>query len=246
MLFGLNKLLFFRFVQKKLKLFVFLVSFCFLFSSLTIFAAWKDAVVEASNQIESIVSNIGVLQQYSYLLSKLRSDNRHEVKQGVKKLLPMLVRQKASTSNQKILNCIEELVSRLIFIQESIDNEPLENLRVNIEQHFRGFFRDDFANIEFHEKPGGIQLGQKARITLRSLHDPIDYYVKTHRGGVLSPTMTSGSSGPRAVDPRELFVYRVFELIGLTPETHFFFGEGGAKDFYIATKEAGFDELAHK
>lgn len=58
--------------------------------------------------------------------------------------------------------------------------------------------------------------------------------------------MSSGSAGSKEVDLRELFVYKVFEMIGVAPEVHFLFGEEGVTDCYIVTKDAGFDELAQE
>jgi hypothetical protein len=38
---------------------------------------------------------------------------------------------------------------------------------------------------------------------------------------------------------KELLVYRILELLGVGPETHFFYFD--VKDFYIATKDVGYD-----
>lgn len=180
-------------------------------------------------------------KQYMTWLSNLHSSNDIVFVKELKELFGQIVCNGLPAGISTDLYFF--ITNTLGNILGEIKNAPMLRLKEKVTQYFRDYFGERFEDIEFFEKPGGIQLGQKARITLRDSPHTIDYYIKTHRGGLLSPTQSSGSVGPRPVDPKELFVYKVFELIGCAPETHFFFGEGGAMDCYIATKDAGFNEL---
>jgi hypothetical protein len=68
----------------------------------------------------------------------------------------------------------------------------------------------------------------------------VTYYAKTHRGGFKADL--SGTTYP--VDLKELLVYRILELLGIGPETHFFYND--VKEFYIATKDVAYDVVSKK
>jgi hypothetical protein len=181
--------------------------------------------------------------QAENLLRNLMAENPHIVKKAITDLISFLIKQKSRVDNPALIARFGEVQDMLFLVQEEIRNEPLNNLRLTTERYFRGLFNDELEDITFRESLGGTHLTQIARIILRG-QAPVDYYIKTHGGGLLSPTRSSGSAGPEPVDPKELFVYKVFELIGITPETHFFFED--AKNFYIAIKDAGFSEITHR
>jgi hypothetical protein len=173
-------------------------------------------------------------------LASLKHANDIQARKTLTQLLIALYGFSDDLSTLPIKDCLNRTSTLLTFLYQ----EPTHTLQIQAEQYFRDHFGSNFVGVEFFEKRGGIQLGKRARITLKDRQHPIDYYVKTHRGGLLASIVTSISAGPKLVDPKELFVYKVFELIGLTPETHFFFDS--AQEFYIATKDAGFDELLQK
>jgi hypothetical protein len=255
-LLGLKKLLFFCFTQKRFKLFILsiVVSSCFLFSHFAVFAVslstyYELQVASLEARFDKISPDLNLteteLRSYGIWFSNLHSTNDHIFKRALK-TLHLSMDRKAPDLTVSFAPGYYSITRELANILGEIGEAPLVNLRKKIFSYFGEFFGDNLVSIEFFERPGGVQLGQRARITLRGIPNTIDYYVKTHRGGLRSPTMTSGSADPKPVDPKELFVYKVLELIGLTPETHFLFGEEGATDFYIATKDAGFDELTRE
>ena len=236
------KTLLFCFMQKRLKLFILsaLVLSCFLFFHSGTFAiSFATYYAEKVGYLEEHIKGIFNLndeetrkteQQYIIWLSNLHSQNDTEFKKALKGLFLDISRKAPppGCSTELYYSTIRELAT----IQTEINAAPVIKLQAELTRFFQRYFGENFVSIEFLEKRGGIQLGLKARITLRNSPNKIDYYVKTHRGGLLSPTMSSGSAAQKPVDLKELFVYKVFELIGLTPETHLFFGEN-ANDFYM-------------
>jgi hypothetical protein len=100
------------------------------------------------------------------------------------------------------------------------------------------FLAQRFPNataVRFFPKLAGVQLGTRAHVTLPD-GELLNYYMKTHSGG----KVTSASSAARAVDPRELLVYKVLEHLGVGCETHFF--HRSIEDVFIATLDAGHAE----
>ena len=89
-------------------------------------------------------------------------------------------------------------------------------------------------SIEFDIKKGGDQLGRIMRLKYVDYESQeehlIQYYIKTHHGG-----SKSGQSRENPVDPKELFIYKVLEFIGLGPKVYFFFNQLSNATFYIAT-----------
>ncbi len=91
----------------------------------------------------------------------------------------------------------------------------------------------DFA-VDIGYKLGGVQLGNTVTISKES-EKSITYHVKTHSDGLAS----GKSAAATIVNPVELMVYKILERIGIGCESHFFGRD--AKNFYIATKDTGFD-----
>jgi hypothetical protein len=257
-----KKLLFLDFIKKQVKLLItILISSYFLIFSLNVYATWQEELLEVITRIENTILPAlyarGLNEQERNkcmdLLSQLRrSNNIHLTKHVLKKLtntLDIFKEFSNSITPPPIeSNDINDIILRIITITRHINSIHIYELRERIEQYFRSIevFGDTVEQIEFFEKSSGVQLGQRVRIGFTD-GSQVFYHVKTHRGGLLSTTVTGQSSaGLKEVDLKELFVYKVFERLGISPETHIFFGKGGAKDFYIATKDAGFDELTHQ
>ncbi len=100
------------------------------------------------------------------------------------------------------------------------------------------FLAQRFPNataLQFFPKHDGVQLGTRAHVTLPD-GELLKYYIKTHSGGKLA----SVSSAAKAIDPRELLVYKVLEHLGVGCETHFF--HRSFEDVFIATLDASHAE----
>ena len=95
------------------------------------------------------------------------------------------------------------------------------------------------SEVSFLEKKGGVQLGERIRITLPD-RGHLLYHVKTHSEGRLSEKSTA----PKLVNPQELLAYKILELLGFGCEVHFF--EKSPEDVYIATLDASFVNQAKK
>ena len=100
-------------------------------------------------------------------------------------------------------------------------------------------------SIEFDIKNGGDQLGSIMRLKYVDYESQeehlIQYYIKTHHGG-----SKGGQSRENPVDPKELFIYKVLEFIGLGPKVYFFFNQLSNATFYIATQDVGFSRSNEK
>ena len=147
-----------------------------------------------------------------------------------------ILRRSFSLFARKRRDCIE--VQNFFYDLEDLAEQvvalPLERLK--------GYSQDFFSNlfpscaISFRPKMNGVQLG-----TLAILKFPdggeVRYFVKTHSLG--SHLSSLQSAGEEPVQPTELLCYRILELLDLGPEA-FFFGQN-EKNFYIATRDSGYN-----
>lgn len=97
------------------------------------------------------------------------------------------------------------------------------------------------SKIDFKPKQGGSRAGIVVTVTCND--EETNYYMKTyHRAG--SSISLQNSSKRHLPDLREMFVYRLLELIGVGPVVFFPFYAGSTYIHYIATKEVSeFKEL---
>ena len=72
-------------------------------------------------------------------------------------------------------------------------------------------------NFIFIPKRNGDQLEEFIDLILKN-GKKIRYFIKTHRHGT-----TKTSSSTKDVDLKEVFIYKVLELLGIGEETHFFY-----------------------
>ena len=89
------------------------------------------------------------------------------------------------------------------------------------------------------DKEGGVQVGIQVFIKLLDEEQnerEIVYYTKTHHGGARN----EDDSESQRVDLKELLIYNILRLSRFGPEFHFFYDD--IKDFYIATKDEGYDD----
>ena len=248
---------FFYFKLKKFKLFFvsLLVFLCFLFPTVSSFACLEeltDIITAIENNILPHFSQEEGQDCKTHIAPEnLSFENIHLTKQWIKKLLLILrdlpFPEDLPPNSELFFRNMHVIPQRLGKVAEYLTNEPLMRLEAKTKEYFSQLFANsNLDNINFTTKKNGIQLGTIATITFSDDKPPVKYYIKTHRGGWLrpaSPTKTSiYSAAPKQVDPKELFVYKVFELLDIGSEVHFFCGGGDAKEFYIATKDAGFSE----
>jgi hypothetical protein len=99
------------------------------------------------------------------------------------------------------------------------------------------FFTNHFTgcSVRFSPKVGGLQQGIQAHVTVSNAKI-LKYHIKSHSGGRLA----SNSSEPKCVDPRELFIYKVLEYLGVGCEV--FFLHRSFQEIFIATLDAGHAE----
>jgi len=108
--------------------------------------------------------------------------------------------------------------------------------------------KQGMINIEvvFSDREGrGVQLSQVAVVNYQKQSGEkhsIKYHVKTHQHG-----STSESRSNKPVDIKELFVYKVFEFIGIGPKSHFIINPLSASGgLFIATQDASFTKIPTK
>ena len=94
------------------------------------------------------------------------------------------------------------------------------------------FFESKFPNstITTSDKMNGDQLGEVVKVTEPN-GESTRYFVKTHSAG----KKAEKSSAAKKVNPKELFVYKVLEYLGVGPKTYFT-GRSDT-DIYIITKD---------
>lgn len=108
-----------------------------------------------------------------------------------------------------------------------------ENFSLSLQNTTKAYFQKTFPgrDITFHTKYEGKQAG--CIVCLKDKTSEDFYYVKTHSKG---RKVLATDYKPSAVDSKEMFLYKLFELLGLTPEVHFF--HDSLTDFYIVTRDA--------
>ena len=125
-------------------------------------------------------------------------------------------------------------------------NAQIEPLEEAARSHFKELYNKDnkklLAEPEFFTKKGGDQLGRTMRITYENTQTQkkhtVQYYIKTHQYG-----SKSGKSSTKPLDPKELFIYKVLEYVGLGPKVEFCLNPLSPGGFYIATQDCSFSEL---
>jgi len=102
-----------------------------------------------------------------------------------------------------------------------------------IEESTINFFERMYpnCNIKLTYKTKGVQLGTVAKVKTSDGRE-LDYYVKTHSGGLIS----ANSASAKIVSPQELMVYKILELLGIGCESYFFGRDG--RNMYVATLSA--------
>lgn len=122
-------------------------------------------------------------------------------------------------------------------LKKEIDNLPRQQFQNKASEYFiKNFGAKD---VFFKDKMGGDQLGNRIIVNFKDGQE-ITYHAKTHRGGLKS----QHSSSSQPVDLKELLIYKILEFSGIGSETHFFYDD--IKNFYIATKDVGYDDKKMK
>lgn len=134
------------------------------------------------------------------------------------------------------------------FVLFNYANAEPEHLKNAARQYFTQLFSEQnkkILQIDFAPKPDGDQLGQKMFIQYQAPDSEnklrIAYYVKTHQHG-----SNSRASSSKSVDAKELFIYKVFEYIGIGPKAYFFFNPLSVGGFFIATQDMSFTKQPNK
>ncbi len=137
--------------------------------------------------------------------------------------------------NKEIAKENHEISNQILLMIARINADVSTLPDVMIENKIREYFKHIGHVLEIKDKGegNGVQFGKIAFIKTGE-GKILQYYVKTHRLGLLSQT---GSSA-KPVDLKEPFAYKFLEICGIAPEVHFFYDDD--KYFYIATKNEGY------
>ena len=98
----------------------------------------------------------------------------------------------------------------------AVVNKKNDHLRTLARKYFKDYYKDQEIKFAFIPKKNCDQLGELVDLTLRN-GQQIRYFIKTHRHG-----STKNSSSAKDVDMKEVFIYKVLELLGIGEEAHFF------------------------
>lgn len=117
----------------------------------------------------------------------------------------------------------------------------MQRLEATSTKYFCELYQIPPSSIRYTDKEEGKQIGAIANIT-DSKGNLTKFFIKSQRRGRRREEY--GDVIPKPVDTRELFVYKVLEYLSVCPEVHFFAYD--EKDFYVAVKDAIFDEKTNK
>jgi hypothetical protein len=170
------------------------------------------------------------------VLADIRIPFDNPTKRNVIRQLTRFMEVQTSTRKD---DAFEALDTAILKFNREIKRTHRERLEEHTKRYFSLMFPE--SKISFEIKRGGDQLGSVVIIT-PTLGSAIKYYVKTHSAGLKSEQ----SSAAKQINPIELMVYKVLELLGIGCEVHFFGRD--ELNFYIATRDAnecgGFTEYS--
>ena len=128
------------------------------------------------------------------------------------------------------------------------------------------YFRDEcdafhgcqVFQVLFEPKAEGVQMGTKAVVHFTDdARPPVTFHVKTHQHYAAQRSHSSDSFGTPSsdrakLDLKELFVYKVLELMGVGAKVHFIMHQKQAdmafqhNALFIATQDAGYSQFPEK
>lgn len=136
-------------------------------------------------------------------------------------------------SKKRILDDVRKKYSQLttlsLKIRDDLDALPNVMIESKIREYFEGMNIGKVLSID--ENQNGVQLKRIVTVQSSLSERPVNWYVKTHAGGLLRETKKSTS---KPVDPIELLTYKILEHSGYGTEAHFFYDD--ERNFYIGTK----------
>jgi len=139
-------------------------------------------------------------------------------------------------------------ISQLLFSYINARPEIIDDVATNyFEERFKRENKRFVKEPIFTSKRDGDQMGKMMTIfyqeagEAKSEHQ-ISYYIKTHQYGSKAGETQSGG----VVDPKELFIYKFFEYLGVGPKTHFLLNLLSSGGFYIATQDMAFTKVKDK
>jgi len=125
---------------------------------------------------------------------------------------------------------VSEFYTQFALEEDFEKKKEKENMKQTITDYFKELFNQNedaiSSPIEFKEKQNGVQKG--FIVTIKGT----TFYIKTHSGG---PRSTTSYISTKAVDIKEVFVYKLLELCNIGPKVHFC--KRSVKDFYIITED---------
>jgi hypothetical protein len=190
-----------------------------------------------------------VMKSYSELIKKIKE---LETLPNSKKVPRQLLLLEIDKSIESIYS---EIVNQTLLRLEFLSLSKTVTLQMNadlkwLERYALFYFSDLFKPLNkiitktsFYTKLDGDQLGRRLRIEYNEngMAKEIFYFIKTHQEG----SRRNGSSSI-AVDPKEIFIYKLLELTHYGPKVHFFLNPLAIGGFYIATQDEGFTKTSHK
>lgn len=222
---------------KKIR-FVFCVIFFFCSSFVLAMEKEQKMTVTPSVQEKSILGMLNLLEKNIVESSKIGPEEKQKSLKNLQSKNDVLIKKELKqlmfTYNQ---NLDAELLSigQLAFnLYKTYDQLPKQQFQQKAMEYFSKIF--GCQKVFFLDKLGGEQLGNRV-IVEYSNGQKIIYHAKTHRGGLKS----QHSSSIYPVDLKELIAYKILEHSGTGTETHFFYDN--IKNFYIATKDAGYSDI---
>lgn len=193
-----------------------------------VFNARCKGGMHQSSVLEDLMDKISTKFGQNNFLQVFATKNVTLIKRELKKLMLYVGDEDQS------LSTIGSLATKLFL---EYDNFP----RMQFQNRASEYFQKNIGSvsISFKDKLGGDQLGNRLVIQLKDGQE-ITFHAKTHRGGLKS----QNSSSSQPVDLKELLIYKILEFSRIGAETHFFYDD--IKNFYIATKDAGYNDEIRK
>lgn len=177
------------------------------------------------NSLDDLIIRIeNSLGKQHQSLIKLKSNNSVIIKKELKELMKYV-----SEGDKKLSEL--GIIATKLFLE--YDQMPKKQLQKKANEYFQGL---GGISISFKDKLSGDQLGNRIYVKYKDGQE-ITYHAKTHRGGLKS--QHSSSTSP--VDLKELIAYKILEYFEVGAETHFFYDD--IKNFYIATKDVGYNSI---
>ncbi len=174
-----------------------------------------------------LLAKLGDTEAEQDIAWNLLSDTSVEFDDSIKRNYIRLISNYLSKLPNKSIE-MYILSGKILELKNSADEVAIKRLKSHIKDYFKKM-NYELQSIEIKDKTEGKQLGYVVKVKTHEGKE-LTYYAKTHSEGTLRD---ASSASTRAVNYIEPLTYKLLDILGVGPQSHFFGRD--IKNFYIMT-----------